>query len=125
MWDGQEKNGRNIDEDASRVAEVKRLQAWIDRSMAGHAPATRIIAMDMNDARESPPWRELAKDYADGFAKKATWKSPRTGESYRYDYVFWDDTTDAARRGKGFPAPYTSTAFTSDHQFVVADIPLR
>ena len=85
VWAGQTKNGENIDEDATRIAEVKRLEGWIDRSMQGRAPTTRIITVDLNDDRESP----------------------------------------GVRRAKKCGAPYTSSAFTSDHQFVTADIPLR
>jgi hypothetical protein len=125
VWAAQEKNDKGIDEDKARVAEVKRLDGWIDRSMAPYGGATRIITADINDERGSPAWRELARQYADGGAKQPTWKSRSSAKSYRYDYVFWDDATDRARTAKKFPAPYTSSKFTSDHQFVTADVYLR
>jgi hypothetical protein len=124
VWAAQKKHGKGIDEDSARVAEIGRVERWIDENMAPHAGATRIITMDQNDDRGSPPWRALSRHYDDGGATKDTWTSP-AHKSYRYDYVFWDDQTEKARRARHLPAPYTSSKLTSDHQLVTADVALR
>lgn len=112
--------------DDDKVEELGILDGWIEQKMSAHPKASRIVAIDMNAGYGTDPWHRMAQSFADSHDPTKTWKSPHTGNWYRYDYIWWDYDGAAKTKKNGFfEDPHVMGKTGSDHKAVIADVYVR